>query len=162
MDFVGYQIPVIICIVIGTGLLVFELFMPGTGIPGIAGVVFLAGAVALLWLQHGPVVGVLALAALILIVFAIVAFIVKAYSKDGRLGKKFGLLGASGKEALLDKDLEALIGKDGEALSVLRPSGIALIEGKRYNVVSNSEFISKGAKLKVIAVDGVKIVVENI
>lgn len=163
MDFLGYQLPVMLCIIIGIALLVFELFMPGVGIAGISGTLLLAGAVALLWFRHGAMVGVFALVCFLFIVFVTVAFIVRAYSKKGgRFNKKFGLSGASGKESSIEKELADLIGKEGEALCALRPSGTALIEGKRYNVISNNAFIEKGAKIKIVDVDGVKIVVENI
>ncbi len=42
-----------------------------------------------------------------------------------------------------------MVGKEGIALSFLRPSGFAQIEGKRVNVVTEGEFIEKNAKIKV-------------
>lgn len=58
-------------------------------------------------------------------------------------------------------DLESYLGKTGVALSNLRPSGIALIEGKRLDVVSHGEYIDKGSQIVVSAVTGNQIIVDK-
>jgi membrane-bound serine protease (ClpP class) len=52
-----------------------------------------------------------------------------------------------------------LVGRSGEALSDLRPSGIAMIEGERIDVVTRGDFIYKGSKIKVVAEEGNEVVV---
>ena len=47
MDFIMQNLPIIICAVIGIVLLVVEFFMPGFGLPGIAGLLLLAASVVL-------------------------------------------------------------------------------------------------------------------
>jgi len=42
-----------------------------------------------------------------------------------------------------------MLGKEGVALSFLRPAGFAQIDGKRVNVVSEGEFIEKNTRVKV-------------
>ena len=54
-----------------------------------------------------------------------------------------------------------LIGKTGTAETFFRPSGYILIDGKKYDAVSEGEFIDKGSNLKVILVEGNKIVVKK-
>jgi membrane-bound serine protease (ClpP class) len=51
------------------------------------------------------------------------------------------------------------MGKCGVAITVLRPSGIAEFDGERLNVVSQGDFIGKDAAVKVIAIEGGRIVV---
>jgi len=46
-------------------------------------------------------------------------------------------------------DEQDLIGKEGVALSFLRPTGVAQIEGKRVNVVTEGEFIEKNTRIRV-------------
>jgi len=58
-----------------------------------------------------------------------------------------------------DKNLSSLLGQKGVVLSDLRPSGKALIEGIKYDVVSSGDFISKGTDIEIIKIDGNRIVV---
>jgi membrane-bound serine protease (ClpP class) len=53
-----------------------------------------------------------------------------------------------------------LEGRYGTALTDLRPSGVANIEGERVDVVSDGEFIKAGAMLEVTQVQGRRIVVK--
>lgn len=48
----------------------------------------------------------------------------------------------------VQKDRE-MIGKEGFALSFLRPTGIAEVDGRRVNVVTEGEFIEKNTRIKV-------------
>ena len=59
------------------------------------------------------------------------------------------------------KDLIPLIGKAGETKSDLRPAGIAMVDDQRIDVVSDGGFIEKGEAIKVIAVDGPRVVVKR-
>jgi hypothetical protein len=53
------------------------------------------------------------------------------------------------------------LGKGGIAVSPLRPSGIADVEGERVDVVSDGEFLEAGAQIVVSRVDGNRIVVRR-
>ena len=55
-----------------------------------------------------------------------------------------------------------LIGAEGIALTTLRPSGTAEINGKKVDVVTESEYVEKGQRLKVITVEGIRVVVKPI
>jgi membrane-bound ClpP family serine protease len=59
-----------------------------------------------------------------------------------------------------DKDKQWL-GKGGIAVSPLRPSGIADVEGERVDVVSDGDFIEAGAQIVVSRIDGNRIVVRR-
>jgi membrane-bound serine protease (ClpP class) len=48
----------------------------------------------------------------------------------------------------------------GEAITDLRPAGTILINGKRYDVVSRGEYITKGSAVIVTNVDSNRIVVK--
>jgi membrane-bound serine protease (ClpP class) len=58
-------------------------------------------------------------------------------------------------------DMSLLIGKKGICVSSLRPSGTAIIEDKRISVVTEASFIEKNKKIKVIAVEGSRIIVKE-
>ena len=42
---------------------------------------------------------------------------------------------------------------------MLRPSGTALIDGERLDVVSEGDFVEPGQKVRVVKVEGLRIVV---
>jgi len=56
---------------------------------------------------------------------------------------------------------EMLVGASGEAVTDLHPAGSAIINRKRYDVVSQGSFIQKGACLAVVSVEGNRIVVKQ-
>lgn len=53
------------------------------------------------------------------------------------------------------------VGSKGEALSILRPSGKVIIQGRIYEAVTPGSFIAKGEKIKVEKLDGSVIVVNK-
>jgi len=55
-----------------------------------------------------------------------------------------------------------LLGKEGVALSFLRPAGFAQIGGKRVNVVTEGDFIEKNARVKVCDLKDNNLVVRKI
>ena len=58
-------------------------------------------------------------------------------------------------------NLGNLVGKTGVAFTTLRPGGTALIDGQKVDVVAFGGFIEKDARVKVLSVEGVKVVVER-
>ncbi len=59
-------------------------------------------------------------------------------------------------------DLQSLIGKTGSVINDLRPAGRAIIENRRYDVVSEGDYIEKDASIIVASVNGNRIVVKNL
>lgn len=55
-----------------------------------------------------------------------------------------------------------LLGKEGEVYSELRPSGAVIIDGVPVDVVSEGTFIPKGEKVRVVAVEGARVVVRKV
>src|SRR5437867_4223838 len=75
---------------------------------------------------------------------------------DSRLGRVFVSHRVVGN---IDAEQPQLLHQSGVAHTPLRPSGTALINGKRVDVVTEGPFIERGAPVKVVAVEGVRIVV---
>ena len=74
------------------------------------------------------------------------------------------------RKVALHKDLEdahsspslaPLIGKEGTAFTVLRPSGKVMIDNELYDGVSDSGFIEKGTKVKVVRFENAQVYVET-
>jgi membrane-bound serine protease (ClpP class) len=58
-------------------------------------------------------------------------------------------------------DLSGLAGKSGMAFTTLRPGGTALIDGRKVDVVAAGGMIEQHARIKVLTVEGTKVVVER-
>ena len=58
--------------------------------------------------------------------------------------------------------IEKLLHKEGVTSSMLRPSGIAIIEKKRYDVVSEGNVVEKDTLVKVVKVEANQIIVRPI
>jgi membrane-bound serine protease (ClpP class) len=55
-----------------------------------------------------------------------------------------------------------LLHQTGTAFTNLRPAGTALINGKRVDVVTEGALIEKGTPIKVVAIEGLRIVVRAV
>lgn len=72
------------------------------------------------------------------------------------------LSGSPNDEKQLNEASSKLVGKEGELLTDLRPSGKAVINGVHYHVLSETGFLKQGAQVKVVEVDGTKVVVKEV
>lgn len=141
----------IILILIGIMLLIAEIFIPSFGVTGVLGIIsILVGVI----LTSDTFIGGLILFTIILVV-AIVLMLI-AYRILAAVKSPFIL-----KESLnVDKDdLTFFVGKQGTAITPLRPSGTAELDGVRIDVITRGDFIEKGSPIIVETVLGKKIVV---
>jgi membrane-bound ClpP family serine protease len=164
MDFILENLPILICLIVGTALLIFEVFMPGFGLPGIAGLLLLAGSIFLTWSRYGATAGL----GVTLIVLALSGISISVSLKSaatGRISRSALILRESesreeGYAAV--KDMDMFLGKEGVTLSTLRPAGIAEFDGVRLNVVSDGEYIQRNAQVRIDKIEGARIVVKEI
>ncbi|HLQ38911.1 MAG TPA: NfeD family protein [Planctomycetota bacterium] len=56
----------------------------------------------------------------------------------------------------------ALLGRTGRATTTLRPAGVLELDGERIDVVTSGEFVAAGTAVRVIAVQGMRVVVEAV
>ena len=148
--------------VLGIILLGVEIFLiPGFGVTGILGII---GIVSSIFISFGinniaaaTLVIFISLIVDIVLIILIARFFVK--SKDLK------------RNVILDSDTSGynssvsyndLLNKEGIADTFFRPSGYIIIDNKKYDAISEGEFIDKGSKLKVVLVEGNKIVVKKI
>jgi len=61
-----------------------------------------------------------------------------------------------------EEEMLPLVGKEGVAQSDLRPAGVAIIDGERIDVVTQGSMIDAGARIKVVDVEGNRIVVRRV
>ena len=161
LELIAANLPIIICFVVGVGLLILEAFMPGFGAAGITGVVLEIITLVMTWFEHGPV-ATLAMLMIELLVLAIAISTSLRSIASGRLSKSSLVHSESesNEEGYRStQDLAVFVDKEGIASSVLRPTGIADFDGVRLNVSSEGDFIPAGTKVRIVSVEGSKILV---
>jgi len=153
----------IILFVIGLLLLLAEIFfIPGFGLAGIGGI---AAILASIFLTFGNIVQATYSISIALGVSVIGFFLLIKYIPSTRTWRKFVLSTEQKKElgyTVGTKDLKRLNGKEGIAITPLRPSGIIEVDGKKLNALTRGEYVDSNTKIKIISVEGNKIVVEAV
>ena len=164
LEFIAANLPILICFLIGIGLMVLEAFMPGFGLPGISGIILEVVAVALTWMNHGPMAA-LGMTLIVLSILAIAISMSLRSAANGKLSRsKLVLNDTESNEAgyRSTEDLDVFLGKEGVTTTVLRPTGMAEFDGVRLNVVSEGEFIQSGTQVQIVRVEGSRILVRTI
>ncbi|MDY4138140.1 MAG: NfeD family protein [Eubacteriales bacterium] len=164
LEWIAVNLPLLVCFVVGIGLLVLEAFMPGFGLPGISGIVMEIVAIVLTWVNHGPVAA-LGLTIIVLSLIAIAISMSLRSATKGRLSRsKIILKERESNEAgyRSAEDMQVFLGKEGETTTVCRPTGMAEFDGVKLNVVSDGEFLPAGTRVRIVQVEGSRIVVRVI
>ena len=144
----------------GLVLIGFEFFLPG-GILGLIGVAALLFAMAAGFSAFGPAGGMLSALLIVIGTLVFVALWIK-YCPKSKLGKLFTLQEDGESFKSMDESSQGLMGQEGTAHTDLRPAGIAMVDGQRLDVVSESGYVEKGTAVKVIKVDGNRVMVRPI
>lgn len=58
------------------------------------------------------------------------------------------------------EDMQKLVGREGVSLTPLRPSGNGDFDGEKLDVVSDGAFIPQGARIRIVRVEGLRILVK--
>jgi len=165
----------IILFMVGIGLILAEiLVIPGFGIAGVSGILLVVASLVLVFQQftlpNSPtetvafqanllkVLGSLTLAAVGIAVAArflpSLPFLSKiVHSED------LGTARVELEDQPDQRPSRDMIGDSGVALTALRPAGRADFDGRLMDVVTEGEFLEKGAKVEIIAIHGNRVVV---
>lgn len=148
-------------LIIGFALVLLEMHIPGFGVPGILGAICLILAV-ILTAQNFAQALVMTLA--ILAVLGVMLGVVLTFFAKGKLFKPLILTDEQKKEHgyISSSDLDYLLGKKGTALTDLRPAGSVDIDGVKFDVISDGEYISSGSNIEIFKVSGVKLLVKKV
>lgn len=162
VEWIALNLPLLICFMAGIVLMVIEAFMPGFGLPGISGIVMEVVAITLTWMHHGPVAAL----GLTVIVLALIAIAISASLRSATRGKisrsKLILHQRESNEEgyRAQEDMKVFLGREGTATTVLRPTGMATFDGVKLNVVSEGVFVPANSRVRIVRVEGSRIVVE--
>jgi membrane-bound serine protease (ClpP class) len=148
---------VLTLVLVGAALLLLETILPGL-IAGFLGMCCLIGGIAVGYSTFGVRVGNLILLGVGFgLLFGTLVWI--KYFPESRLAKVFISRRIVGD---LKVERPELLDQTGIALTNLRPSGAALINGKRVDVVTEGPMIERGAPVRVVAVEGMRVVVRAV
>ena len=145
---------VVLLVSLGLLLLFLETLLPGL-IAGFCGIVCLIGGVVLGYERFGFGTGNIVLL-VVMVLSAIGGALYVTYFPNSRMAAMFTSNSVSGN---LNVERPELVGESGQALTPLRPSGKAIINGKTVDVVSEGMMIERGSTVKVVDVEGLRVVV---
>ena len=152
--------PWIALVIVGYALVVVEMYIPGFGLPGISGLICLV--VGLFFLSGGNVLTGLLFTLIVVALLCVALSISIRSAARGRLAKsRFVLKETSTSPEEQDNALGYYVGKKGAAKTILRPAGVAEIEGVRLNVLTDGDFIDENAPIIVERVEGNRIFVRK-
>jgi membrane-bound serine protease (ClpP class) len=155
----------------GLILLGVEIFVvPGFGVAGILGILMIIVSLFLSLIGTTPFwditdvsIAIIQLSGALILSFIMIALMAKYLPKTSFFNRL-----VLSEEETVEKGFvsypseKELIGVVGTALTTLRPAGSAELNGKRVDVIADWEYIEKGTKVKVIRVEGVKVVVTTV
>ena len=150
----------IILLVAGLILIGAEVFVPG-GVLGVIGGFALLGAIMSGFRAFGPSVGGYIAVGIIILMGVVIALWIKLFPKT-KIGKTMTVSQDLSSFEGTQAGIKELVGKEGQAISDLRPGGFAVIAGHRVDVVTQGEMISKGESVRVIEVEANRVIVGKV
>lgn len=149
---------VALLVVAGALLFFAEMWLPGL-VAGIAGAIAWIAALALTYTHFGANAGHALLAGMAVGGTCLFIWWMRAFPAT-RLGSKW-ILGAEVRtpSSTPQGAVPIAVGDEGVAMTPLRPAGAARMRGRRVDVVTEGEWTDPETTVRVVRIDGTKIVV---
>ena len=152
---------------VGVILVIIEIFfIPGFGVPGVLGLIFVITALVLsliaMPLDVSFETGLLAEAMTRVLLSLLGAFVLALIAMRMLSRTEFGrslVLQTAEIGWLSSPPASNVVGQTGSALTDLKPTGKVIIDGERYDAKSQREFISKGDRIRVIGKESHELIV---
>ncbi len=149
----------IILQLVGVLVIIAEIIIPSGGLLSILAVGLFGYSIYIVFSQVSASAGMVFVMADIIIIPILVYFGIKILAKSpvtllARLSKKDGVTS----QAL---EQNRYLGMEGRAVTDLRPSGVAIINQNRIDVVTRGEYLEKQTEIVVAAVRGNQIIVKQ-
>lgn len=151
----------------GVALVIVEIFfVPGLGVPGVLGLIFVIASLVLALIgipidvsfKTGVLSDAMTRVMVSLLGSFVLALVVGRLLSRTAMGRALVLHEAE-TGFLSAPAASDLIGRIGETLTDLRPAGKVTIAGERHEATSEREFIARGSRVRVIGIDGPELVV---
>ncbi|QDT45330.1 hypothetical protein Pan241w_54500 [Gimesia alba] len=161
-----YSLIAILALVVTLMLFVAEIFLPSGGLITVLALTCMASSVWAAWMAWwgtSPSLWWTYIASVIVLIPATLGFAIKFFPNTA-WGKKVILEVPTLEEVTGFQEetehLQSLIGKTGKTQTLLNPSGFVLVDHERLNCESQGMIIEAQTDVKVIAVEGTRLVVK--
>ena len=149
----------IILQLVGVVVIIAEIILPSGGILSIVALGVFGYSLFIVFNEISMTIGFSFVAADLILIPVLVIVGLKLLARSPvtlrkTLSRKEGVSSQS-------SELESYVGTQGNAVTDLRPAGIAVINGKRVDVVTRGEYFEKDAAIIVTAVTGNQIIVRK-
>lgn len=158
--FAGFGWLAMLCLIAGLVSVIIEMFHPGFGAPGIIGAILLITGIII---YSKSLLQALIMFIIIIAILGIALAIVLQSASKGRLARHLVLYDSLEKDSIpsFNGDMEYFLGSEGTTQTILRPAGSADFNGVRLDVVSDGEFIPENTAVKIVKIEGHRIVVKQ-
>ena len=157
----GIMVIGILLFIAGFLLVGTEMVLPGFGAPGIFGGICLIGGIFCTSdsIEEGLTITICVVVILVIMFTLILAlFHMKRVKPPIILQEEL----KAEKGYLSTSDLEYLIGKEGIAVTDLRPAGKCNIEGIEFDVRSEGRYIAKGSQIRISRIQGNTLIIKEL
>ena len=161
LQIISLNWPAAILLILGFILVAIEMFTPGFGAPGITGLVLLLAGVVVA--ADSLLEGILLTIIIVLVLCLLFTIAARSASKGALARTPLVLNSSLNKQDGFSsgEDMAYFLGHQGMVTTVLRPVGTADFAGVKLEVVADGEYLEVGAQVKVVRVEGRKIVVRR-
>ena len=154
----NFLFPIILQLV-GVGVIIAEIILPSGGILAIAALGVFGYSLFIVFKEISVTIGFFFVTADLILIPVLVIVGLKLLARSPvtlrkTLSREEGVSSQS-------SELENYVGTHGNAVTDLRPAGIAVINGKRVDAVTRGEYLEKNTAIIVTAVTGNQIVVRK-
>lgn len=144
---------------LGILVIIAEIILPSGGILSILAAGLFGYSLFIVFTQSSSSAGMVFIIADLILIPILVYFGLKFLAKSPvtlrkKLSKEDGVTSQ-------DPDQAAYLGRQGVTVSDLRPSGVAIVDDERLDVVTRGEYVEKQSEIIVIAVRGNQIIVKE-
>lgn len=150
----------IVFFLLGIIFLLIEALVPGFGVFGILGIIGIIGSIiaASVSIEQALISLTFSFIASIIILFFIFRFLTRSKLFDNLI---LSLKQDKDSGYKVSAENQTLLGRVGTTITPLRPAGTAEFDGIRMDVLSEGGFVGSNKKVKVVKIEGSKIVVRE-
>lgn len=152
------SLPIILQLV-GIAVVIAEIILPSGGLLSLIAIGLFGYSLYIVFTEFSVTLGMLFVAADIISIPILVLVGIKMLARSKVTLRK--TLASSEGVSSQSPGLREYAGREGRTLTDLRPAGLALIDGRRTDVVSRGEYIEKDTEIVVHLVSGNQIVVRK-
>jgi membrane-bound ClpP family serine protease len=147
---------ILLLLLIGLALIIIEVvFVPGTTIVGLMGVIFAGAGIIISYRHFGSDVGFY-----ILLGMGAVTAIALYFSFRSEAWTRFANKSTMNSKVNEGSTDSLKLGDEGVALSVLRPMGTVDFKSGQFEVKTLGDYVDVGTRVRIVHIDGAQIIVK--